>query len=437
MGETIMKRIIPFVLLFCLCVGGWGKFIYTQMNATARFNRQWQQAEELYEKKIPDEALEAYLSCLAMEPKNQKVLQRVSDLYLQLKQYEKARKTCETLETVLPGDTDNLLRWADSFLEESRYADAVAVLEKGNAKALQEKIREIKGQYTLSYMPISYFLDWCGAGTQMVAAVVTDTGTAAIYAASGRRLFGGDFSWAGGPSEDGSLYPVCQEGQFLFADAEGNRRLVPEQLISSLGPIASGYAPVSLDGMFGYMDTELQLQEVRYSKTYAFQEGYALAQQDGGLVLLDGNLQVVLSCPFSSVVEDPYGFSSTYGVMVGNDNGLWSLYGPNGEALSSFSAEELRLPQEKNGLLAFRQDSLWGFVNQQGSVVIQPSFADAKSFSEGYAAVKIGDKWGYIDETGTTVIDPVFDEAGPISKEGTAFVRNSAGVNVLKLNWYE
>ncbi len=70
-------------------------------------------------------------------------------------------------------------------------------------------------------------------------------------------------------------------------------------------------------------------------------------------------------------------------------------------------------------------------------MVIQPSFADAKSFSEGYAAVKTGDKWGYIDETGTPVIDPVFDEAGPVSKEGTAFVRNSAGVNLLKLNWYE
>lgn len=432
-----MKRIVPFVLLFCLCAGGWAKFIYTQVNASARFNRQWQQAEELYEKKIPDEALEAYLSCLSMEPKNQKVLRRVSELYLQLKQYEKARKTCETLETVLPGDADNLLLWADTFLAENRYADAVSVLEKGEAKSLQDKMREIKGQYVLSYVPLSSFQDWCGAGAQRVASVITDSGTAAIYTASGRRLFSGEISWAGGPAEDGSLYPVCQEGQFLFADADGNRRLVPEQLVSSLGPMVSGYAPVSLDGAFGYMDAELHLQEMHYAKTYAFQEGYALAQQDGGLVLLDSNLQVVRSCPFSSVVEDPYGFSSTYGVIIGNNNGLWSLYGPDGEALTSFSAEEIRLPQERNGLLAFRQDSLWGFTDQQGNVVIQPSFADAKSFSEGYAAVKIGDKWGYIDETGTAVIDPVFDEAGPISKEGTAFVRNSAGVNLLKLNWYE
>ena len=140
-----MKRIVPFVLLFCLCAGGWAKFIYTQVNASARFNRQWQQAEELYEKKIPDEALEAYLSCLSMEPKNQKVLRWVSELYLQLKQYEKARKTCETLETVLPGDADNLLLWADTFLAENRYADAVSVLEKGEAKSLQDKMREIRG----------------------------------------------------------------------------------------------------------------------------------------------------------------------------------------------------------------------------------------------------------------------------------------------------
>ena len=48
-----------------------------------------------------------------------------------------------------------------------------------------------------------------------------------------------------------------------------------------------------------------------------------------------------------------------------------------------------------------------------GTFVINPQFDDALSFSEGLAAVRIGDsetgKWGYIDTTGQMVINPRFD----------------------------
>jgi len=36
-------------------------------------------------------------------------------------------------------------------------------------------------------------------------------------------------------------------------------------------------------------------------------------------------------------------------------------------------------------------------------------FAKAEDFSEGFAAVKLGDKWGYIDKTGKIVINPQFN----------------------------
>ncbi|HAA27993.1 MAG TPA: hypothetical protein DCE56_10440 [Cyanobacteria bacterium UBA8553] len=56
-------------------------------------------------------------------------------------------------------------------------------------------------------------------------------------------------------------------------------------------------------------------------------------------------------------------------------------------------------------------------------VVIPPQFAQADSFSEGLARVKIGNKWGYIDKKGKLVIQPQFDEAASFS-EGLALVKN-------------
>lgn len=60
----------------------------------------------------------------------------------------------------------------------------------------------------------------------------------------------------------------------------------------------------------------------------------------------------------------------------------------------------------------------WGFIDESGNVVIRPVFNNAKPFSDGLAAVIVGEtkgvigKVGYIDKTGQFVIQPQFDTGG-------------------------
>ena len=42
----------------------------------------------------------------------------------------------------------------------------------------------------------------------------------------------------------------------------------------------------------------------------------------------------------------------------------------------------------------------YGFVNKNGEVVIPCKYDEARSFSEGIAAVRLGDKWGFVDKKG-------------------------------------
>lgn len=63
------------------------------------------------------------------------------------------------------------------------------------------------------------------------------------------------------------------------------------------------------------------------------------------------------------------------------------------------------------GLIAFRLNKKWGYVNKSCEFVIQPQFDDAGTFTEGLAPVKADGKWGYIDKTGKFVINPQFDRA--------------------------
>ena len=79
------------------------------------------------------------------------------------------------------------------------------------------------------------------------------------------------------------------------------------------------------------------------------------------------------------------------------------------------------------GLAAVRIGDKWGFIDKQGTIVIKnPQFSRAYSFREGLAPVRIGDdkagKWGFIDKQGTIVINPQFSSALSF-QEGLAIVR--------------
>ena len=54
-------------------------------------------------------------------------------------------------------------------------------------------------------------------------------------------------------------------------------------------------------------------------------------------------------------------------------------------------------------------DGETGFIDGTGEVVLPPQFDQARDFSEGLAAVRIGDRWGYIDETGKRVIPLLYE----------------------------
>lgn len=67
-----------------------------------------------------------------------------------------------------------------------------------------------------------------------------------------------------------------------------------------------------------------------------------------------------------------------------------------------------------------------GFIDKSGRLVIRRQFDEAEDFSEGLAAVGVGDnlqtrKWGFIDRRSKFVINPQFDYAGSFS-DGLAVV---------------
>lgn len=68
------------------------------------------------------------------------------------------------------------------------------------------------------------------------------------------------------------------------------------------------------------------------------------------------------------------------------------------------------------------QDGKWGFIDDEGEIVIKPVFQEAKSFSNGLAAVYDGEKWGFINKDGDLVIDYQFRDVDYFTEDGICFV---------------
>jgi len=83
------------------------------------------------------------------------------------------------------------------------------------------------------------------------------------------------------------------------------------------------------------------------------------------------------------------------------------------------------MKKDKHALESTQIGESYGFKDKNGIIVIQPKFSDSRSFSEGLAAVAMGEKehkkWGYINKTGKWVVLPSFYMAGDFS-EGLANV---------------
>jgi hypothetical protein len=94
---------------------------------------------------------------------------------------------------------------------------------------------------------------------------------------------------------------------------------------------------------------------------------------------------------------------------------------PNGQTSSDRPLRHGPRIGFSEGLGRISVNKKWGFINEQGRVVIAPRFDNEWSFSEGMAPVMLGHKWGFIDTAGKMVIPPV-SLAGSEFSEGVACV---------------
>jgi hypothetical protein len=103
-------------------------------------------------------------------------------------------------------------------------------------------------------------------------------------------------------------------------------------------------------------------------------------------------------------VPDPTPPVDLHPIVVGNAFGFIDEEGSIRIAPSFDYAQHFA-----EGLAVVRSNGKYGYINAEGKFAIEPKYDDAQDFSEGAAAVKVGGKWGYIDKNDTFLIQPAFN----------------------------
>lgn len=94
------------------------------------------------------------------------------------------------------------------------------------------------------------------------------------------------------------------------------------------------------------------------------------------------------------------------------------------------------------GLALVEKAGKFGFVNEEGKLIIPLIYDDAVAFSEDKAAVSVGGKWGFVDKKGNELVKPQYTEVYSFN-EGMAVVGmgdeygfiDSTGKVVIPMNY--
>ena len=184
--------------------------------------------------------------------------------------------------------------------------------------------------------------------------------------------------------------------------------------------------PVKIDGVWKYLNTAGEFLPGEFEIAGSFYGDQAAAKNKSGWVTIDtAGTQTKLN--FEDVKLDLYGCHIQNGIILAKQNGKYHLYDLSFNQIGDFAAQDMDICVDPMGI-AFQQNGKWGFVNSEGTVVVAPQYAKAKSFANGYAAV-CNEKglWGFINDEFELVIDYTYLDAHYFTSDETCLVSEEEG----------
>lgn len=219
------------------------------------------------------------------------------------------------------------------------------------------------------------------------------------------------------------LAPVRQNAKWGFIDVAGHLKVAAK--FDDAEPFSEGVAAVSVGKKWGYIDaTGKQVIVPKFLSAQKFSDGLAfveVAENKFSCIDKTGKVQFAIDEVIVGVDDFKQGFAVVHKSSTAeyrNKKGE-KVFGEFDRHSLSFAENLACVAVSKDGW-----NFSFGYMDEQGKLVVEPKYFRGGSFSEGLACVCIREdepdmlpaypfgKWGYISKDGKLSIPATYDDAG-------------------------
>lgn len=428
-------RLMVIVGLVALVVCSW----YMLIDNTQRDNQQYaaylNTAREKAELGLSEVALGYYES--AMDYRDSIELRdEVAQFYKDEFSVSNYEAFCELIIEDYPYEKVGYERMAQLYKELNEIHTCFTYIESAQKRGVQsevldEIVQELYYAYELldnsAVVVTSYSANRCAV--QRASGKWGYVNNAGGTSLSSQYLKASPFSSSGYAAvqmEDGTFALINTSGVPQSVDGEGKQ-------IEDVTVLISNKMAVKYDGKYHYCDWTFKELFGAYDYAGAFYCGVAAVQNDGKWAIIDENGENVTDFVYEDVKLDDKGIAFRGNRALVKYKGEYILIDTEGDRIGSGAWSDADA-FNADMIAAVEKDGKWGFINAEGEVEISYQYAGAQSFSNGYAAVKVEGKWGFI-VTGSAelVIEAVFEEAMDFSTRGNVFVKLDEQWKLLRI----
>ena len=226
---------------------------------------------------------------------------------------------------------------------------------------------------------------------------------------------------------------VKDKDRCYFVNKKGYKVQEPEESYEYLGVLSQKRVAAKKAGKYGYLTENMKEQiAFSYDGATAFKEETAAVKQGEKWALINRKGELKTEFIYDDIAINSLGACSVGGVVWVKQGKEWRLINGEGENVGTEVYDDV-CAFETDGYSAVCKYERWGFVDQQGNLVIECTYQDAKSFANGFAPVKQGGLWGYIDTENYLAVSCDFEDARQMNSKMTAPVCHQGNWTLMEL----
>lgn len=254
----------------------------------------------------------------------------------------------------------------------------------------------------------------------------------------------GEFEYAGpvGQSNLVAARPTLDD-QWGYYNVDGEKVVnVPIQdEITYLGTYQDNHILIAVEGNYSYYNSSFEPLFGPYENATEFVNGFAFIQDTDGLwYAIDGNGQKMSGTGYEEIYTDTYNVASLSGMTFARNGEQFHLLDYDGNEYElPEGVEDVKPFYSGENYAAVRISGLWGFVDKEGQLFIEPTYVDADSFSHNMATVQNAEGlWGIINEENFLAVPYSFYSILPVNERGVTIVsQNEANERWQSLTFFK